>query len=446
MGGGGGNRKRRADARLSTIQARLWMGPLPEAVQWAGREANLHDGSTCSTCSSVATDLARIAAALRAGPARAAARLVATLRRRLARQKPTGSQARTAQGDRLAYTAHLKGLAHLGEGPNRPSETQQQECSGYCERDGGEDRHRASRGSGQECEDEPSGAERKQPQGALARPPPTGLARRLSFAKTRSWHWTSGWHRATLGRNVPRTRSLGRRACSAQDPYQSRAGEPGAPAATRSAPPPLEATAVRAPRSRVLGLALSAVGRPGGRRSKSFRPETVIRWHRQGFRAFLTWKSRRGRTGRPPIGSELAHLIRTVAHANPFWGARRIHGELLKLGLEVSQRTVARLMPRRPKPPSQTWRTFLQTHVVDLVSVDFFVVPTATFRVLYVFVVLLQHRRQVVHFNVTDFPTAAWTAQQIVEAFPDDSAPRYLLRDRDGIYGGEFRRQVGSRA
>src|SRR6266403_6236610 len=172
------------------------------------------------------------------------------------------------------------------------------------------------------------------------------------------------------------------------------------------------------------------------------RPETVIRWHRQGFRAFWTWNSRRGRTGRPPIGSELAHLIRTVAHANPLWGAPRIHGELLKLGFEVSQRTVARLMPRRPKPPSQTWRTFLQNHVLDLVSVDFFVVPTATFRVLYVFVVLLQHRRQVVHFNVTDSPTAAWTAQQLVEAFSDDSAPRYLLRDRDGTYGGEFRRRV----
>src|SRR3989441_1507652 len=111
-------------------------------------------------------------------------------------------------------------------------------------------------------------------------------------------------------------------------------------------------------------------------------------------------------------------------------------------GFDVSQRTVARLMPRRPKPPSQTWRTFLANHLADLVSVDFFVVPTATFRVLYVFVVLLHHRRRVVHFNVTETPTAAWTAQQIVEAFPDDSAPRYLLRDRDGIYGGEFRRRV----
>jgi len=172
------------------------------------------------------------------------------------------------------------------------------------------------------------------------------------------------------------------------------------------------------------------------------RPETVIRWHRQGFRAFWTWRSRRGRTGRPPVGSELANLVRTMALANPLWGAPRIHGELLKLGLDVSQRTVARLMPRRPKRPSQTWRTFLENHLADLVSVDFFVVPTATFRVLYVFVVLLHHRRRVVHFNVTDSPTAAWTAQQIVEAFPGDSAPSYLLRDRDSIYGAEFRRRV----
>jgi transposase InsO family protein len=115
---------------------------------------------------------------------------------------------------------------------------------------------------------------------------------------------------------------------------------------------------------------------------------------------------------------------------------------LLKLGLDVSQRTVARLMPHRPKRPSQTWRTFLQNHLADLVSIDFFVVPTATFRVLYVFVVLLHHRRRIAHFNVTDSPTAAWTAQQIVEAFPDDLAPSYLLRDRDSIYGAEFRRRL----
>src|SRR5216684_2418531 len=172
------------------------------------------------------------------------------------------------------------------------------------------------------------------------------------------------------------------------------------------------------------------------------RPETVIRWHRKGFRSFWSWKSRRGRVGRPSVSSELAKLVRTMALANPLWGSPRIHGELLKLGFEVSQRSVARLMPRRPKSPSQTWRTFLHNHLADLVSVDFLVVPTATFRVLYVFVVLLHHRRRVVHFNLTDSPTAAWTAQQIVEAFPDDSAPRYLLHDRDSIYGGEFRRRV----
>ncbi len=134
--------------------------------------------------------------------------------------------------------------------------------------------------------------------------------------------------------------------------------------------------------------------------------------------------------------------MRTMALANPLWGAPRIHGELLKLGFDISQRSVARLMPRRPKPPSQTWRTFLENHLTDLVSVDFFVVPTETFRVLYVFVVLMHHRRQVVHFNVTDSPTAAWKAQQIVDAFPDDSTPRFLLRDRNSIYGTEFRRRV----
>src|SRR6267143_284592 len=172
------------------------------------------------------------------------------------------------------------------------------------------------------------------------------------------------------------------------------------------------------------------------------QPQTVIRWHRQGFRAFWNWKSRRGRTGRPPVDSEIAKLVRTMALANPLWGAQRIHGELLKLGLDVSQRTVGRLMPRRAKPPSQTWRTFLENHVADLVSVAFFVVPTATFRVLYVFVVLLHHRRRVVHFNVTDSPTAAWTAQQVIEAFPHDSAPRFLIHDRDGIFGGPFRQRV----
>ena len=131
-----------------------------------------------------------------------------------------------------------------------------------------------------------------------------------------------------------------------------------------------------------------------------------------------------------------------MAAANPLWGAPRIHGELLKLGIVVAERTVSRLLPKRRSPPSQTWRTFLTNHVRDLVSVDFFTVPTARLRVLFVFVVLAHNRRRVVHFNVTEHPTAAWTTQQIVDAFPDDSAPSYLLRDRDHVYGPPFRHRV----
>jgi hypothetical protein len=130
------------------------------------------------------------------------------------------------------------------------------------------------------------------------------------------------------------------------------------------------------------------------------------------------------------------------ATANPFWGAPRIHGELLKLGLDVSERTVSRLIPKRRSPPSQTWRTFLANHVRDLVAFDFFTVPTARLRVLFVLVVLAHHRRRVVHFNVTEHPTAAWTAQQMVDAFPDESAPAYLLRDRDRVYGQPFRHRL----
>jgi transposase InsO family protein len=131
-----------------------------------------------------------------------------------------------------------------------------------------------------------------------------------------------------------------------------------------------------------------------------------------------------------------------MASANPLWGAPRIHGELLKLGIDVAERTVSRLMPMRRPQPSQTWRTFLANHVRDLVSIDFFTVPTARLRVLFVHVVLAHHRRRVVHFNVTEHPTAIWTAHQIVAAFPDDSAPSYLLRDRDQVYGEQFRRRV----
>src|SRR3989449_4349340 len=131
-----------------------------------------------------------------------------------------------------------------------------------------------------------------------------------------------------------------------------------------------------------------------------------------------------------------------MATANLLWGAPRIHGEFLKLGIDVSERTVSRLMPKRRPLPSQTWRTFLANHVRDLVSLDFFTVPTARLRVLFVLVVLAHHRRRVVHFNVTEHPTAHWTAQQIVDAFPDDSAPSYLLRDRDQVYGQQFQHRV----
>jgi putative transposase len=171
-------------------------------------------------------------------------------------------------------------------------------------------------------------------------------------------------------------------------------------------------------------------------------PDTVLRWQRRRFRAYWTLLSGRPTAGRPPIDPAIRALVRRMAAANPLWGAPRIHAELLKLGITLSERTVSRLLPKRRTPPSQTWRTFLANHVRDLVSFDFFTVPTAGLRVLFVLVVLAHHRRRVVHFDVTEHPTAQWTAQQIVDAFPDDSAPSYLLRDRDNVYGQAFRQRV----
>ncbi len=172
------------------------------------------------------------------------------------------------------------------------------------------------------------------------------------------------------------------------------------------------------------------------------KPETVIAWHRKGFRRFWTWEVRHGQPGRPAVSKDIRELIRRMSRENPLWGAPRIHGELLKLGIDVAERTVSRLLPKRRSPPSQTWRTFLTNHVRDLVSVDFFTVPTARLRVLFVFVVLAHDRRRVLHFNVTEHPTVAWVTQQIVNAFPDDSAPSYLLRDRDSVYGHVFRQRL----
>ena len=165
------------------------------------------------------------------------------------------------------------------------------------------------------------------------------------------------------------------------------------------------------------------------------KPETVIAWHRQGFRLWWTWKSRR-RLGRPTVPADIRTLIRTMAEANPRWGAPRIHGELLKLGIDVCQATVAKYMGRRRPPPSQTWRTFLSNHVGQIVAADFFVVPTVTFRLVFVLVLLAHDRRRIRHVAVTAHPTAAWTAQQLREAFPWDEAPRYLIHDRDHAFDG----------
>jgi putative transposase len=167
---------------------------------------------------------------------------------------------------------------------------------------------------------------------------------------------------------------------------------------------------------------------------------TVVRWHWAGLRKYWTWRSR-PKGGRPGIDPEVRKLIKQMANAN-LWGAPRIHGELLKLGIQISQATVSKYLPRRRKPPSQTWRSFLENHLGTLVSVDFFVVPTVLFHVMFVFVVLAHERRRILSINVTSSPSAAWTANQIVQTFPWESAPRYLLRDRDGIYGDRFRHRI----
>ena len=168
------------------------------------------------------------------------------------------------------------------------------------------------------------------------------------------------------------------------------------------------------------------------------QPETVIKWHRQGFKLFWRWKSRARKPGRPPIEREIRDLIRRMSRENPIWGAPRIVSELLLLGHAVAERTVAKYMVRTRKPPSQTWRTFLGNHVGDIAACDLFTMPTVTFRVLYVFIVMRHDRREIVHFNITTNPHAEWTAQQIINAFPYEEAPRFLIRDRDGIYGDYF--------
>jgi transposase InsO family protein len=171
------------------------------------------------------------------------------------------------------------------------------------------------------------------------------------------------------------------------------------------------------------------------------RPETLVRWHRAGFRRYWCWKSRRP-GGRPPIETELRALIRRMSVENPLWGAPRIHGELLKLGFEVAQSSVAKYMVKQRRPPSQRWRTFLRNHAQDIAAMDLFVVPTIGFDLLYAYIIVRLDRRELVWIGVTTHPTAEWVAHQITEAFPWNEAPRYMIRDRDRIYGTVVTRRL----
>ena len=182
---------------------------------------------------------------------------------------------------------------------------------------------------------------------------------------------------------------------------------------------------------------------PGWQRALVFvQPRTVIAWQKKRFRDHWQRLSQSGKPGRPAIAKEIHGLIQDMWRSNPTWGSPRIVGELRKLGINVAKSTVEKYRPQVRKPPSPTWKAFLANHMQDLVALDFFTVSTVTFKVLFVLVILAHKRRRVVHFNVTEHPTAEWTAQQVVEAFPWDEAPRYLLRDRDCIYGAAFRQRV----
>jgi transposase InsO family protein len=194
---------------------------------------------------------------------------------------------------------------------------------------------------------------------------------------------------------------------------------------------------------RLLFAALYQV-QPDVLRSMSIvRPETVVRWHRTGFRLFWTFKSR-GKAGRPRLPTEVRRLISRISIDNPLWGAPRIHGELLKLGIDVSQSTVAKYMVRGRRPPSQGWLTFLGNHADGIAAIDLFVVPTIGFRLLFGFVVLHHGRRRILHVAATYHPTAEWLARQLTEAFPWETAPDHLIRDRDRAYGSVFRERLSA--
>ena len=172
------------------------------------------------------------------------------------------------------------------------------------------------------------------------------------------------------------------------------------------------------------------------------QPRTVIAWRRRKFREHWTKLTRSGKHGRPAMAKEVRDLIRRMSSANPLWGSPRILGELSRIGIVVAKSTVEKYKVRSRKPPSPTWKAFLKNHIKDIIAIDFFVVPTVRHKALFVFLVLAHDRRRVLHFNVTSNPTAKWTAQQIVEAFPWEPPPKYLLRDRDKIYGAAFQNRV----
>jgi transposase InsO family protein len=180
---------------------------------------------------------------------------------------------------------------------------------------------------------------------------------------------------------------------------------------------------------------------PGILKVVTVQPETLVRWHRAGFRRYWCWKSN-SRGGRPRIEMELRGLIRRMSTENQLWGAPRLHGELLKLGFGVAQSTVGKYMVTRREPPSQGWRTFLRNHAPDIAAMDLFVVPTIGFELPYGFVIVRIDRRDLVWINVTANPTAEWIARQITEAFPWDGAPGYMIRDRGRIYGTVVTRRL----
>jgi putative transposase len=181
----------------------------------------------------------------------------------------------------------------------------------------------------------------------------------------------------------------------------------------------------------------------GGQQALEFvQPRTVIAWQKKRFRDYWRQLSQSGKPGRPAIAKEVRVLIQDMWCSNPMWGSPRIVGELRKLGISVATSTVEKYRPKSRKPSSPAWKAFLHNHVKDIVACDFFTVPTASCKVLFVFILLAHERRRIIHFNITEHPTAPWTARQIVEAFPWESAPRFLLRDRDSVYSAAFQSRV----